>query len=127
MSGGKGVIEIAIKCPAGQDEIPALGPIQEIVFSAEACLIFADGNVPVVIQCDGIWRHTVMEVKYFDRGMEFFHFCPAISNIHRYKMVHTKAFLSLRNDVGDPPLPLHRDSAEIGLVADFVIKVIEVF
>ena len=63
MSGGKGVIEIAIKCPAGQDEIPALGPIQEIVFSAEACLIFADGNVPVVIQCDGIWRHTVMEVK----------------------------------------------------------------
>ncbi len=66
-----------------------------------------------------------MEVENTDRGVRILHFLRTVGNVQRYQMPVWQLTFRGNNRINDAMLPIHRDTTEVWLVADFVVEVVE--
>ena len=110
---------------AGDQEIPGLDAVGQVMDAAEAGLIVADELLQAEVHADCMRGRGVMEVEDRDGGIGPVDLGFLVGDVLSDQMLVGQCFLGVDDDRGDPCLPLEGDAAEVGLVADLEVEVVK--
>lgn len=121
----EGVIEVVEQGPAGQEEIPRLGAIEQVVSAAEAGLVFADHALQAVVHPHHLGRNAIVEIEDRNGGVGRLDLGRAVGHIQRNQVLLRKILFRGDDLVDDPMLPVHAHPVKVGLVADLVVEIVK--
>ena len=123
--GREGVVEVVEDRAAGDQEIPGLDAVGQVMDAAEAGLIVSDRPVQAEVHADGKRRRGVVEVEDRDCGIGPLDLGFVIGDVLSDQMFMGERFLGVGDDAGNQRLPLEGDAGEVGLVADLEVDVVK--